>query len=99
MLSESAVSLAEPSASDKMLVGQRAMSASEAGQYLTARAGFAKPIPKEQMWKYARDGVLPHRRLGRKVWFYAHELDAVIANNGLPYELFAKMHNSEAHHG
>jgi len=59
-----------------------ALEAKEAGHYLAKRLGLKGDISPFAMWKYARLGQIPHRRLGRHVWFLSDELDAFASGTG-----------------
>lgn len=52
-----------------LTAGHRALRAAEAGVYLAQLLGLATPISAAQMWQYAREGIIPVVRLGRRVWF------------------------------
>jgi hypothetical protein len=71
-----ATSLAARSGADISAASRAALEAKEAGRYLAERLGLKKDISPFAMWKYARQGQIPHRRLGRHVWFLTDELDA-----------------------
>jgi hypothetical protein len=60
----------------------RALGAAEAGVYLAQLLGLATPISAAQMWRYAREGIIPVVRLGRRVWFQSAALHAFITSGG-----------------
>ena len=55
---------------------RQAFNAADAGDFLAERLGLPRPITAQQIWKWARVGSLPHRRLGRLVYFLSDELEA-----------------------
>jgi predicted lipase len=63
----------------------RAFSAADAGAYLSEKAGLKASISAQQMWHYARTGVIPVFRIGRRVWFREVELDAFVAVGGAAF--------------
>lgn len=75
--------LVTPLGADSVLATQRtALEANEAGRYLAERLGLKEPISRFAMWKYARLGAIPHKRLGRHVWFMTDELDDFVRRDG-----------------
>ncbi len=53
------------------------LEAREAGEYLSRRLTLQKPISPSQMWRYARTGVIPCVRIGRRVWFSTKTLNSL----------------------
>jgi hypothetical protein len=64
---------------------QQALTAVNAGAYLAQVIGLPHPISARRMWHYARAGLLPVVRLGRRVWFQVGALDTFAQNGGRAY--------------
>lgn len=64
---------------------KRAISAAEAGKYLSTSLDLPRPISPQRMWHCARTGIIPVIRIGRRVWFNTEQLDAFIATGGSGY--------------
>jgi hypothetical protein len=71
-----------PSCADFATTQRTALEAREAGRYLAERLGLQEPISRFAMWKYARLGEIPHKRLSRHVWFLTDELDEFARRDG-----------------
>lgn len=54
----------------------RVMKARAAGEHLARALGLPVAFSEQQMWRYARLGLLPSVRIGRTVWF---DIDAINA--------------------
>lgn len=50
--------------------------------YITRQCGLPSPMHVQQVWKLARKGILPHVRLGRRMYFRPEALDDFIAKGG-----------------
>lgn len=61
---------------------ERALSAEEAGRLLADLMGFPEPMPAHQVYRWARTGVLPCVRFGRKVHFTSRKLRAFVDQGG-----------------
>ena len=59
-----------------------ALEAADAGIYMARILGRAVPYSAQQMWAMARQGQVPVVRIGRRVYFQTHALDAFIAAGG-----------------
>lgn len=59
-----------------------ALDAAAAGEFLASLLGLSEPLSRYAMWKYARCGAIPHKRLGRHVWFRTDELEAFAQRDG-----------------
>ena len=73
--------------------------AAAAGAHIARRLGLPNPLPEQRVWQLARGGVLPCIRLGRRVFFRRHDLDAWIERGGGEYQASGSNREGPAQRG
>ena len=60
----------------------RAMNAEEAGRFVAELLGLPGPLSKEYVWRLTRQGKLPVKKLGGRLWYRDTDLTRFVEGGG-----------------
>jgi hypothetical protein len=61
-----------------------AMDAEQAGRFVATLIGLAEPLSRAYVWKLSRQGKIPFKRLGGRLWYRDTDLIQFVEQGGSP---------------
>ena len=59
-----------------------AMNAEEAGRFVAELLGLPQPLSKAYVWRLTRNGKIPYKRLGGRIWYRDTDLTEFVEQGG-----------------